>query len=174
MILGIDPGLSGALAWLDRRDDGGAPYWFLEVADMPTLTVTRADKNRREVAEDEIIALVRGRLGAPFAINGTRAYVEKVASMPGMGAPSVFSFGCQYGQLRMLLACCGIARSFVTPQAWKKAVGLKTGATKDESRRLACERFPTHAELFARKKDEGRAEAALIAYYGATAEGIRL
>jgi crossover junction endodeoxyribonuclease RuvC len=38
---------------------------------------------------------------------------------------------------------------------------------KDTSRQLAMQRFPDYAEKFVRKKDDGRAEAALIALYGA-------
>jgi crossover junction endodeoxyribonuclease RuvC len=171
MIIGVDPGLTGAIAFLQKQNDGGADYWSLQVCDMPIYEVVRNGKKRHELAEDELIKLVQQHRKSEFPSatghSDNMAFVEKVASMPGMGAPSVFSFGCQFGQLRMMLACLEIPRTFVTPQAWKKFCGLKHGASKDESRRLACEKFPEYSDLFARKKDDGRAEAALIAWYGA-------
>jgi crossover junction endodeoxyribonuclease RuvC len=56
--------------------------------------------------------------------------------------------------------------SIVTPQAWQKAAGVRGG--KDGARQRACELFPNYAGLFARKKDDGRADAACMAWYAAT------
>ena len=59
----------------------------------------------------------------------------------------------------------------VTPQTWKKVYGLKGGKeNKDMSRQKASQLFPTYANLWARKKDDGRAEAVLLAHYGSTRE----
>jgi hypothetical protein len=51
----------------------------------------------------------------------------------------------------------------VSPAKWKKALGLS--ADKGASRRRAIELWPERAQWFARVKDDGRAEAALIAYW---------
>jgi hypothetical protein len=53
--------------------------------------------------------------------------------------------------------------TYVTPAAWTKSVGRAAG--KDASRMRAMELFPSKAELFKRAKDDGRADAALIAYW---------
>jgi crossover junction endodeoxyribonuclease RuvC len=45
-------------------------------------------------------------------------------------------------------------------------VGLPHGADKTASRRLACQKWPAFSHLWARVKDDGRAEAALLAYFG--------
>jgi hypothetical protein len=52
----------------------------------------------------------------------------------------------------------------VPPATWKKAMRLKGG--KDESREAAMRLWPASAGLFARVKDNDRAEAALIAEWG--------
>jgi hypothetical protein len=52
---------------------------------------------------------------------------------------------------------------YVTPTKWKRALGL--GADKGDSRRRAMETWPYMASKFARVKDDGRAEAALIAWW---------
>jgi hypothetical protein len=53
--------------------------------------------------------------------------------------------------------------TYVTPATWTKAVGRVAG--KDASRMRAMELFPSKADLFKRAKDDGRADAALIAYW---------
>ena len=56
--------------------------------------------------------------------------------------------------------------SMVTPQTWQRKVGVQHG--KDASRSRAMEVFPAYSQKFARKSDDGRADSALIAYYGLT------
>jgi hypothetical protein len=48
----------------------------------------------------------------------------------------------------------------MTPAAWKKVLNLSKD--KEQSRKMAIERWPAHAASFSRVKDEGRAEAALL------------
>jgi hypothetical protein len=62
-----------------------------------------------------------------------------------------------------VLAAAGVRCQFLTPACWKRAVGLPPGRDKDASRAAAIQRWPAKAELFSRKKDDGVAEAALIA-----------
>ena len=85
--------------------------------------------------------------------------IEQVSAMPGQGVASMFTFGGAY------MACIAIAQRsmcpwmLVRPRAWKKDMGLT--ADKDESLDMAREKWP-EAPL-SRKKDNGRAEALLIA-----------
>jgi crossover junction endodeoxyribonuclease RuvC len=87
-----------------------------------------------------------------------------------IGAVGAFSFGRSRGVVEGVLGAAGIACSFIAPASWKRAVGLSL-ASKDAARSEAIRRWPNHAELFARVKDDGRAEAALIAVAGMMRQG---
>jgi crossover junction endodeoxyribonuclease RuvC len=93
------------------------------------------------------------------------AIVERVASRPGQGVCSVFKFGASYGCMRGVLAAREIQTYLVTPQTWKKHFRLDSD--KEKSRGLALRLFPKTPEHFARKRDHGKAEASLIALFGA-------
>jgi crossover junction endodeoxyribonuclease RuvC len=153
IILGIDPGLSGALAFLETRTN------TIEVVDMPTVTVMRNRKEKREVSPQLVADIVVKR-------HVEAAFLEKVNAMAGQGVSSVFSFGRSAGIIEGVLAAFDIPTTLVTPQAWQKAMGVRDG--KDGSRERAMQLFPASAELFQRKKDDGRSDASLIAKYGAT------
>ena len=145
VILGVDPGVSGAIA-----------FYFpiipsrIAVDDVP---VAGGEINAAELAR-----LIR--IHQP-----TLAVIERVSAMPGNGGVSMFNFGRSYGDVRGVIAALDIPLHFVTPQKWKKHFGLS--ADKDESRLRAIRMFPAVSEQFKLKKHHGRAEAALIAMYGA-------
>jgi len=153
MILGIDPGASGALAWLD---DAGM---LLAVEDMPAVMVLVGSKERRRVSSQMLAALIRDTMP-------TRAYVERVGAMPGQGTASMFSFGFSAGLVDGVLAGLAIPVTYVQPATWKKAAGL-VGGDKGAARLRAAQLYPEQAAMFARVRDDGRAEAALIASFGA-------
>lgn len=140
IILGCDPGLTGAIAALDAAT--GALLW---VEDTPVVD--------RMVNAAELADWLRGELIAVAA-------VEQVASRPGQGVASTFKFGQTHGVLLGVLGALNAPIVHVTPARWKKAYGLTSD--KEKSRRLAIETWPDMAGYFARKKDDGRAEAALI------------
>lgn len=94
------------------------------------------------------------------------AYIEDVGPRPQEGAVGAFSFGRGCGVLEGVVAACGISYSFLRPQEWKRIMGIVAGAKKDASRSLAIRTWPSQAKTFARVKDDGRAEAALIALAG--------
>jgi crossover junction endodeoxyribonuclease RuvC len=152
IILGIDPGLSGALALYDTAEGS------VEVIDMPVLELIRNGKKKREVSAQALANQLAGR-------NIKAAFLERVNAMPGQGVTSVFSFGRSLGIVEGVLAAYDIPTTLVTPQAWQKAVGQRAG--KDGSRERVMQLFPAQVDLFQRKKDDGRSDAALIAYYGA-------
>jgi len=151
VIVGIDPGLSGGIA-IYRAATGHLDVW-----DMPVLEMIRNGKIKREVSPQMVAGLIAGQ-------GITHAFVEKVNAMPGQGVTSVFSFGLSTGILLGVLAAYEIPTTLVTPQAWQKRVEQRAG--KDGSRERAMQLFPSSAELFKRKKDDGRSDAALIAFYG--------
>lgn len=142
--LGVDPGLTGAIAFYYSHYPD-----LIAVEDMPVIggEISCADLAAR-------INMVR-----PDA-----AIIELVASRPGQSVSAMFKFGKGFGQVIGVCQALKIPTHFVAPQRWKKHFRLS--ADKDDSRRRATEYWPDRPELFAKKKHDGRAEAALIARYG--------
>jgi len=153
IILGIDPGLSGALAFLNVEDG------ILDIVDMPTVSITRNGKTKNEVSAPMLASVIRAR-------QVDSAIIEKVGAMRGQGTSSMFSFGRSVGMIEGVLAGLMIPVDYVTPQRWQKSIGVRDG--KDGSREIAARLFPAYAAMFMRKKDNGRSDAALIAYWAAT------
>ena len=159
-ILGIDPGLSGALALLTPAG--------LEVWDMPVLQVMRNDKKRNTV---DAVAL--GRLIDSISARVDTAVVELVGGMTGQSASAAFEFGRNVGIIYGALAANFIPTEQVHPVKWKRAVGIKAAPkgekpAKDESRAAATRLMPAYSGLWTLVKHDGRAEAALIAHWGNT------
>lgn len=150
-ILGVDPGASGALAILDTQTNA------LEILDMPVVEVKRGTRMVRQVSAPLLADILTNK-------DISHAIVEKVGAMPGQGVSSMFAFGRAAGVIEGVLAGLRIAITLVTPQEWQK--GMRVVGGKDGSRSRATQVFPNEAGLFARKKDDGRADAALIAAYG--------
>ena len=144
-VIGMDPGISGAVAVVT---DGGI---LVECFDMPVFKIR--GKSQIDVH----------RLGQMIATHreDARAVIELVGAMPGQGVTSMFTFGFAAGVLHGIVGALGLPLATVSPREWKGHFRL--GKSKDESRRLATRRWPMGP--FARVKDAGRAEAALIALY---------
>lgn len=148
-ILGIDPGLSGAFAWLD---DSGR----LAIEDMPVFEIKRNGKSKRQVNLQALVALTRRE---PVL----SCELEAVSAMPHQGVTSMFSFGRTLGQIEAAIAAAGIPISYASPVVWKKA--LRVPAGKDGARARASQLLPAYAHLWPLVKHDGRAEAALIALF---------
>jgi crossover junction endodeoxyribonuclease RuvC len=99
----------------------------------------------------------------PHVTGEIKALIEKVSAMPGNGVSSMFSFGRAAGIVEGVLAGLSVPFELIPPATWIKS--MRTFGGKDGSRQRAQELFPDYAHLFARKKDDGRAEAALLACY---------
>jgi len=156
MRVGIDVGISGAIAFLN--DDLGFKYVF----DMPVMALSG---KKQQVNASELGKLFRVWL-SPFGdgpLDQATAYVEQVHSMPGQGVSATFNFGTGYGVIQGVLGALQIPMVLVSPAAWKRRAGL-TGKPKDASRTLAQQLYP--AAPLGRKKDVGRADAILIARFG--------
>lgn len=151
-ILGIDPGASGALVCLNTAENA------LVIFDMPTVEIRRGTRNVRQVNAPMLVEIIRQ--AAPDV-----AFIESVHAMPGQGVSSMFAFGRALGLLEGTLAGLGVPFTLIPPREWTAAMRVKGG--KDGSRSRAADLFPAHAKDFARVKDDGRADAALIAAYGA-------
>ena len=149
--LGVDPGVSGAIAYLA----GPRVAW---VMDMPTME--KASGKGQQVNAAALAQILRSAPGRPTV------WLEKVSAMPGQGVTSVFSFGRSTGVVEGVTAALGLSLRLVTPQMWKKRAGL-TGKAKDAARTLCVQSHPEIAGELTRKKDVGRADAILIAEFGA-------
>ena len=149
-VLGIDPGFSGALAWLDLGGD-------LHVEDMPTLAIERNGKTKRDMDLAAMVELVERHRPA-FAV------VERVGAMPGQGVSSMFAFGRGFGSILGVLAALRVPVELVTPATWKRTLAVPAG--KDGARLRASQLLPAHGGNWRRAKDDGRAEASMLAWYG--------
>ena len=147
--------MSGAIAILAD----GIP---LAVYDMPTMA---RKSGKQEVAAAAIKALVGKYIGShPDAY--CSAVIELVGGNPiggrRQGTTSMFNFGKSCGRVEGVLIGCGLPLTEVAPPVWKKHHGL-SGAAKDASRGVVMRRWPDAALFVTRKKDDGRADAILIA-----------
>jgi crossover junction endodeoxyribonuclease RuvC len=150
MLIGIDPGCSGAVVVLGP--DGALIASEL----MPTF---KAGKSSRVNG-----AALAGFLRR-FAVVGSHAYLEAVHAMPKQGVASVFTFGHAAGVAEGLLQGVGIPYTLVPPQTWKKRAGL-IGTDKDAARSRAIQLWPSWRDLDAKVKGQALADAALIARFG--------
>lgn len=161
-VIGIDPGLGGAIAFVEP--ESGA---LVGLHDMPSGPSGRGKGSGRQIVPAEVARLIAERT----PVYG--AFIEDVHAMPGQGVRSVYSFGFATGALHGVLAAQGVSVRTLLPREWARLSGLRApaGATKAQrkahSRAHASAVFPAEAARFARAKDDGRAEAALIAYAGA-------
>lgn len=151
-IIGCDPGAAGAIAVLDARSGD-----LVQVFDMPSVDVITGGKTKRRVSPEMLASDLRLYADAT-------AIVELVGAMPGQGSVSMFAFGEAAGLVRGVLAGLSIPVERVTPAKWKRDMGIN--ASKDGARAKAAQLWPAHAGEFKRVKDDGRAEAALLARWG--------
>src|SRR5437016_6522332 len=151
LFCGIDPGLSGAVAIL------AADSALVALHDTPVLTISIRRGTRQEYDTPGLVALL-----APYAGPQTQAIIEEAQAMPGQGTRSMFTIGLGMGVWLGILATLELAHTRVRPSVWKKALGLTSD--KEQARLRAMQLFPT-ADL-RRKRDHGRAESLLLAYYG--------
>lgn len=138
-VVGVDPGLSGAVALLD--DEELLDAWDIQSADG---------------------AVMAGALTDVLATwNPDLVVVEAVHSMPGQGVSTTFKFGRALGTVEGIVAALGYPVAYIAPHTWKSA--MKVTRDKASSRALASRLWPRERARFARVKDDGRAEAALLA-----------
>jgi len=145
MIIGIDPGMSGAIAFLSDNDE-------VRLYDMPVL---QRNKTKR-INCYEVMRILKEHSAA-------HCYIEQVNAF-GMGASSAYNFGWTCGALEACVSAAQIPMTYVAPQKWKKALGLPKD--KDAARARVIQMFPRYADEFKLKKHADRAEALLIALWG--------
>jgi crossover junction endodeoxyribonuclease RuvC len=152
-IIGVDIGSRGAIGILTSEGE------LLDAVDMPCLNDGPAG---RRAVNPALLAEIIAKSHA------TMAYVELVGARPGEGAVGAFAFGRSLGITLGVLAALSIPVTLIAPAAWKRTIGIAPGkdGAKDAARSQAIRRWPDKAALFARVKDDGRAESALLALAG--------
>ena len=151
-ILGIDPGLSGAIAILDNKK-------VLCIFDMPVMADGK--KNKRQLNSAQLVNIIRENTIDNEEI---AVVVEQVNAMPGQGVTSMFNFGQTFGAIKGVCAALGLPIFFVRPSKWKKYFEL-INSSKDSSRTKVIEMYPSLSSQLSKKKDVNKSDAILIARY---------
>ena len=160
-VVGIDPGLTGAIAYFKETPHG---LLLLGVRDMPTTAALSGKGQMLDL--HELTALLRPMMAADSCV----CYIEQVAAMtrPGekpQGVSSMFKFGQVAMAPEAIAVALGLQVKKITPSVWKKDAEL-TKRGKDAVLPAVKGMYPDLAPFFSRKKDVGRADAVLIGYYG--------
>jgi crossover junction endodeoxyribonuclease RuvC len=150
-VCGIDGGVRGGLAIISI-ENGTAPA-LIACIDIP-VAGTGAKERVDPIAIRDWVLAHRPDL----------AFIERAQAMPGQGASSGFKYGRSVGAIEAAIMLADVPLTIVEPSAWKKFHSLR-GKDKEGARLRTLMLFPTAAGMFARKKDHGKAEAALIALF---------
>jgi hypothetical protein len=150
LTIGVDPGLSGALAVLTAAGE------IERLADLPVIRDGRLAWIDGGELQSLLIDALHGR--------SARAVVERVSAMPRQGVASAFTFGAGFGAVLAVLQTLHVGIELVTATVWKRALGLSSDkrASLDKARLL----YPA-ADL-GLAKHEGRSEALLLAHWALT------
>ena len=151
-IIGIDPGLSGAIAVMHDKK-------VINLYDMPVMA--EGKKNKRQLNSSQLVNIIKENINEG---EETIVVVEQVNAMPGQGVTSMFNFGQTFGAIKGVCAALGLPIFFVRPSKWKKHFEL-INSSKDSSRTKAIEMYPSLSEDLAKKKDVNKSDAILIARF---------
>lgn len=152
-VIGIDPGVKGALVVLDT-----ATGELLAIHDLPTKKQGKGGAaSSQMICPLSLIALLQ-----PYAVPGTVAALEVAIVKPPMKLTSARTVGMNYGVLLAILASMQIGVREMAPHDWKKRLGLSDDKAASEA--LATTLWPRHHAELSKRAD--RAEAALIARAG--------
>lgn len=150
--VGIDPGIGGAVAAVTAQGE------FIDVASMP-IQAKKSGRNEVDaLALHEWFESLRGK-------RILYSMIERVSAMPGQGVSGMFSLGDSFGSARAIAVVSSERTDFAQPGVWKKKMQLTNN--KFYSLTVARKCFPKASEHLSRKKDEGKAEALLLAKYAA-------
>ena len=152
VIVGIDPGLNGAIAIIEN-------FKVIDLFDMPVMT--EGKKSKRQLNSALLVKILRDKIKN---YEETSVVVEQVNAMPGQGVTSMFNFGQTFGAIKGICAALSLPIFFVRPSKWKKHFNL-INASKDSSRTKVIEMYPSLSSQLAKKKDVNKSDAILIARY---------
>ena len=151
-IIGIDPGLSGAIAILENNK-------IVSIFEIPVMS--EGKKNKRQLNSAQLVKLLKDNISKNEEVS---VVVEQVNAMPGQGVTSMFNFGQSFGVLKGIFSAMQIPMDFVSPVKWKKFFNL-INTNKDASRTKAIEIYPYFSSKLSKKKDANKADAILISSF---------
>ena len=151
-IIGIDPGLSGAIAVMHDKK-------VINMYDMPVMA--EGKKNKRQLNSSQLVNIIKENINED---EDTIVVVEQVNAMPGQGVTSMFNFGQTFGAIKGVCAALKLPIFFVRPSKWKKHFEL-INSSKDASRTKVIEMYPTLSGQLAKKRDVNKSDAILIAKF---------
>ncbi len=151
-IIGIDPGLSGAIAIIEDNT-------VLGIFDMPVMA--EGKKNKRQLNSAQLVNIIKEYVKKEEDIV---VVVEQVNAMPGQGVTSMFNFGQTFGAIKGVCAALNLPIFFVRPSKWKKYFEL-INSSKDSSRTKVIEMYPSLSNKLSKKKDVNKSDAILIARF---------
>lgn len=155
IFVGIDPGVSGAIARLHGDK--------LTVAPLPAVKIPTGRGTRRELDEDSMVRVLQqiGEADEPI-----RAAMEIPVLIPAKGVIATAAQWKLFGQLRGMLAALAIRSISVRAVDWQRAIlgDVDKGETKRASLAEARRRWPAVFETI-RETRHDLADAALIAAY---------
>ena len=153
ILVACDPGLTGAFCLYDTKRGS------MDIHAMPTFTKTVNQKNRTVLDEQGVCDLMVG-----FQLFGaTHFIIEEVGGLPRQSAPAAFNFGVGYATCVTAARVLGYQIERVRPQVWKTK--LRVPADKKAARARACEILPFEKHNWPLVKDDGKAEAAMLAVW---------
>ena len=106
-IIGIDPGLSGAIAILENNK-------VLNIFEIPVMS--EGKKNKRQLNSAQLVKLLKDNISKNDEVT---VVVEQVNAMPGQGVTSMFNFGQSFGVLKGICSAMQLSMHFVRPAKWK-------------------------------------------------------
>ena len=151
-IIGIDPGLSGAIAVMHDKK-------VINMYDMPVMA--EGKKNKRQLNSSQLVNIIKENINKDEEMI---VVVEQVNAMPGQGVTSMFNFGQTFGAIKGVCAALKLPIFFVRPSKWKKHFEL-INSSKDSSRTKVIEMYPTLSGQLAKKRDVNKSDAILIAKF---------
>jgi|TARA_B100001057_G_scaffold481682_1_gene555991 crossover junction endodeoxyribonuclease RuvC len=151
-IIGIDPGLSGAIAVMHDKK-------VINMFDMPIMA--EGKKNKRQLNSSQLVNIIKENINED---EETVVVVEQVNAMPGQGVTSMFNFGQTFGAIKGVCAALKLPIFFVRPSKWKKHFEL-INSSKDASRTKVIEMYPTLSGQLSKKRDVNKSDAVLIAKF---------
>jgi crossover junction endodeoxyribonuclease RuvC len=154
IILGVDPGVTGAMVWL-------------QIEPLEILTVLDHEVWCYATEPDEALYHLLGQQLRPDLTVVEAQHARATMGPDGkrqQGIASTWNYAEHYGIIKGCVRQYRCPVRFPDPAVWK--ANMKLSRDKKKSLAKARQLFPNHTDLFERVKDHGRAEAALLAWYG--------
>jgi len=158
IIIGVDPGISGAAALIDHNG-------FLELFDLPAEEVESNGRTKRKIHAAELANRIRDCLRRHGAAGKhVEVWLEDVHAMPSSSSGSGANTSLMHskGIIEGVVGALGYRLNLVNSRKWKGTFG----ATSDKAKAIGLAQGLYPTAPISLKKHHNRAEAVLIARHG--------